>query len=515
MNSSGAGFTPRTMKVKLILFLTFLLALSLRLLYWPEGITFHYDQARDAVLVLPIWQGEDLIKLTGPSAIIPGLAAGPLFYYLLSPAYFFGKGNPAFPSLLLIFLNSLAVTLVYYLAILLFNKRKIALLSSFLFAVSFEATQVARWLSNPSPAILGLLLAFIGFWQMIEGKKPGLLLAGLGAGLVTHLDLYFFYLFFLGLLYPFIFKIKIKKKIWFYYFLIFFCFLSPTILQQLKNNFLGVRSSFQFLFGVFKGGEKQFVFPLIYFKNFLKIFKNNFFFHPLVAALIGFLLLLKNILFCFKEPKRKERPAVLFLLIWLFSTLPLHIFDIDPVTAGYINVGINISAILLFSFWLCSFKMARGIRNLLLVLVFLSNLYLVIKENKNGNVLFSVQEKMTLGDQLKVIDYTYQSSGGKEFSINTLTLPLNINLLWEYHYWWYGERKYAYLPVFTGSPQFGWHQMKWSSEKKELHYTISEPKRGIARYFVDYFFGTEGENTKLLEEKKFGNFIVQKRTLKR
>lgn len=493
-----------------LLFLVFFLGLGLRLLYWPQGITFHYDQARDATLSYPIWQGEDLIKLAGPPAIISGLSTGPLFYYLLSGAYFLGKGNPAFPSFFLILVSSLAVFLFYSLAIRLFQKRAIALLSSLLFAVSFEATQVARWLSNPSPALVGLLLAFIGFWQMIKGTKKGLLLASLGAGLATHLDLYFFYLFFLGPLYALIFRIKLSKKSWFFYFLIFLILISPTILQQFKNNFLGVHSSWQFLLASFQQSKDLSFFPLVYFKNLLKLFKNNFFFLAPLAGVTGCLLILASILFCFK--KKKERPAILFLVIWFFSTLPLHFFQIDPVGAGYINIGINLSSFLLFSFWFDWLKRAGWMRYFFLALVLFSNLYSIFRENQNGNVLFSVQRKMILGDQLKVIDYTYQSSTGKEFSINTLTLPLNINLVWEYHYWWYGNRQYGYLPFFTGNQQFGWHKLPWSGEKKALHFTISEPRRGIARYFVDYFFGTESEETRLLEEKKFGNFFVQKRS---
>lgn len=235
----------------------------------------------------------------------------------------------------------------------------------------------------------------------------------------------------------------------------------------------------------------------------------------LVALVVGGLLILGSLLFCLKKPKKKEQKLVLFLLVWFFATLPLHIFEIDPVGAGYINVGINISALLLFSFWFYHLKRLKFIKYFLIALLVFSNFYLIITENKNGNVLFSVQRKMTFGDQIKVIDYTYQSSQGEEFSINTLTLPLNINLLWEYHYWWYGQEKYSYLPSFAGSQQFGWHKLEWSPEKKDLHFTISEPKRGIARYFVDYFFGKEDEETQLQEEKKFGNFIVQKRTLRK
>lgn len=499
------------MKKEIILFGIFSLAFYLRLVYWPDGITFHYDQAHDATLTAAIWQGEDLIKLNGPSAIIEGLSTGPLFYYLLSLCYFLGRGNPAYPSLLMILINCSAVFLLYNLVIAIFKSKKIAFLSSFLFAVSFEASQVARWLSNPSLAILPLILAFSGVWKMINKKKSGLFLAALGAGLATHLDLYFSYLFFLAPIYALVFRAKIKKKYWLFYSLIFLIFILPTVLQQFKNNFLGLIHAWKFLKDIFLRKQQNFIFPIIYFKNFSKIFMYNFIFIDSLAKTFGVFLIFGSSIFCIVSKKTKEKKAIIFLLIWFFATLPLHVFPLDPVTGGYINLGINISSLILFSFWFYRLKAIPLLNFFFLSLTIASNLYLIFQENKNGNILFSVQKKMILGDQLKVIDYTYKSSNNEKFSINTLTLPLDINLVWEYHYWWYGSKRYKNLPIFTGSQQYGWHKLVWSPKKEKLHYTISEPQRGIASYFVDYFFGKEAEDTKIIEEKKFGNFLVQKR----
>jgi len=41
---------------------------------------------------------------------------------------------------------------------------------------------------------------------------------------------------------------------------------------------------------------------------------------------------------------------------------------------------------------------------------------------------------MLLSKELAAIDYSYQEADGKEFSINSLTSPLYVNLVWSYLY---------------------------------------------------------------------------------
>ena len=47
---------------------------------------------------------------------------------------------------------------------------------------------------------------------------------------------------------------------------------------------------------------------------------------------------------------------------------------------------------------------------------------------------------MLLSKQIATIDYTYKLANGKPFSINSLTSPLWINIVWTYLYKWYGEK---------------------------------------------------------------------------
>src|SRR3972149_8923389 len=141
------------MSLRKILTVIFILAISLRLLYFKDSLTFFYDQGRDALASMEIWQG-DPVKIIGPQTDFLGLYHGPLYWYIISPFYYLSGGSVWTVRLFLIFLNCVSLFFIYDLTKDLFNKKNIALLAAFLFAISFEAIAYARWLSNPAPALL-------------------------------------------------------------------------------------------------------------------------------------------------------------------------------------------------------------------------------------------------------------------------------------------------------------------------------------------------------------------------
>ncbi|MBS3118175.1 hypothetical protein J4417_00650, partial [Candidatus Woesearchaeota archaeon] len=70
-------------KILLLLFIIFVLALTLRFLYFPNNIYFGFDQARDAFASLEIVFGE--FRVVGPPTSVDGWFHGPLYYYLYAP----------------------------------------------------------------------------------------------------------------------------------------------------------------------------------------------------------------------------------------------------------------------------------------------------------------------------------------------------------------------------------------------------------------------------------------------
>ncbi len=112
---------------------------------------------------------------------------------------------------------------------------------------------------------------------------------------------------------------------------------------------------------------------------------------------------------------------------------------------------------------------------------------LIITHNKNSEVLFFAQDKMILKDEMKVVDWIYEESQGKDFRINTITNPLFINTTWAYLFDWHGRGKYGYMPIWWGETQVDvpGDQVKFNdNQQAELHYLIIEPGPGIPEKYV-------------------------------
>ncbi len=147
-----------------------------------------------------------------------------------------------------------------------------------------------------------------------------------------------------------------------------------------------------------------------------------------------------------------------------------------------------------------------------LVVIVFGNISMILKENPKGSTLFSIQKDMLLSKQMKAIDYTYTEAWGKPFSINSLTSPLYINIVWTYLYKWYGLPKYGYVPSWHGRDQVGQlDSLEKVNKPDNTSFLIIEPMAGIPPQYLDLTIGEEDSKTKLFDEKYFGELRVQKR----
>jgi hypothetical protein len=114
----------------------------------------------------------------------------------------------------------------------------------------------------------------------------------------------------------------------------------------------------------------------------------------------------------------------------------------------------------------------------------------------------------------QVIDYTYQSADKKPFSICTVSNPLFFNTIWSFYYKSYGEKKYGYLPVWAGQRQFmNVNYLADDTNHLVDRYLIIEPLVGIPEFAKEATVYLEDKRSFMLEQKQFGQFIVQKRKL--
>lgn len=506
--------------------LVVLIGLFLRFLYFNQ-LTFGYDQARDALESISIIKNKD-IKIIGPTTDIKGLFHSPLFWYIVSPFYYLSNGSPIIARIPMLLINLLNVLFIYFLANKLFKDKLIAIISALLMAVSFEAIQYGRWLSNPPPALLTLAVFFYGLWLVLNSKKIGLPL--MVAFWSLSVDFQFFLVYevifiFFALIYLLIKDKKILfqsiKQYWWLYCspVIFFLF---YILAEIKFKFQGLKS----LLGFFTKHEQASSSPLLpklvnFLNSLIRNISNLVTVKDIMLAKIFLVLLITFIIF-YVIKKKQHYKTVIFLFIWLIS--PILIYPLEKNNSYFLNIGNLYPLILLVVFMIFELgeKLKKFKKFFLIVMVgviVIGNVFLVINENRKGEVLFSVQDQQTIIEAVDIIDYLYSKNKDPDgFAINTVTNPLLMNTTWAYLFHQYGHLRYSYMPHWLGYPLDGFGQEikfneeQWNQVGKTL-YLIIEPTPGIPEDYIEAYKRYEDTRSKLIETKKFGNYTVEKRLL--
>ena len=179
-------------------------------------------------------------------------------------------------------------------------------------------------------------------------------------------------------------------------------------------------------------------------------------------------------------------------------------------------VGVGPAVSLMLGYYIFKlFKTKIILSILVLLLIIYGNLNFIFSQNKSGSTLFSIQKDMLLSKQIQAINYTYRLAKGKPFSISSLTSPLWINIVWTYLYKWYGFNTYGYLPLWHGKDQIGQlDSLERIDTPLDNSFLILEPMAGIPPMYLPIAVGEEDVDTTLIEEKSFGEIIVQSRKLK-
>ncbi len=246
-------------------FALLIIAIFWRIYGGLDSILFTYDQARDALAAQEILKGD--LKLVGPPTDIPGVFHGPLYYYFLALLY--GLNNdPRFAVLGVIFINLLSIVPLYLLAKDMFKSRLWAWVSVLFFAVSFEAVNYARWLSNPTLVVPAFSLYMLGLW-----KKNWILIA-VGMGIAIQAQLFMLYLLPVTLIYFLLFKPEIRNRNFFIALGILTIFMATFVLAEIKFGFQGIHG----LTGFFAEHSETIDLTqrfLNYFVSLEKVFLNN------------------------------------------------------------------------------------------------------------------------------------------------------------------------------------------------------------------------------------------------
>lgn len=510
-------------RTKTFILLALILAFGyfLRVRYLPGNVlTFGYDQGRDHFQVAQIASGH--LKIQGPPASTPGLNHGVLYFYALTPAYLISQGNPVVSAYWIALINISAGLVVFILTFVMTKKVAPALLAAFLYVISFEATQYATWLSNPTLAVFTVPLMYLGLWLWIDPqikssqiKMFAPVLAALGLGLSIQSEIFLAYHFIPLLLTLLVFRKKITRR----HFILFVSVLLLALISYLICEF---RFGFQSIKGIkllLTQSSESLAYTksvgdylVLYLNQIGRIFAFNI--YPGNVGYAGVVVILLGI-YGLYQLKRSQSSFILpFLSFWLFAHV--WVVTLGGTSTPFLMVGIGPAVSILIAYWL--FRLWTSKYHLLAIgliaLIVFGNLSSIIKQNKSGSTLFSIQKDMLLSNELAVVDYTYQSSSGNPFSINTLTSPLWINTTWSYLYNWYGVNKYGFLPDWHGRDQsgiLGGNLKQSSAASDNLYYFIIEPLDGIPSEYLATETGLEDTKSKLIEEKHFGSITVQKR----
>ncbi len=507
-----------------LIFILFL-GLWLRLIHL-EHATFGYDQARDGYESIAIWT-TDPIKITGPTSDIPGFTHGPLYFYMISPFYYFSPDSIIPLRIFSILYGLVSVVLVYVLAHRIMRNNTIALLSAFCMTVSFEAIQYSRWLSNPSYALPFIALFFYGLWIYVHRRDNGLPLMILMWGFMIHFQiflLYFAIFIAAGIGYRFWhdrWKFYQPKPWHILPYLGALGLAAPFVAAQIKFGYTGIINLLDsFSHGVgndpiideFLGGWAN-----LHYNGGVTFFEGSTF------AGLAMIIVILLVLAYMYVTRHQYRNPFLFFCLWFFS--PIMIYPLEQNGSYFLHVGnifplVILVSTVLYMFW----HMYSGIYKWIviatsLLLLFAGNYHSVVTENKSGENLFSVQQNMDWSYHISTIDWIYEQAKGEPFAINTVTNPLFINTTWAYLFEHYGLPKYGYMPTWAGPSQVNriGHEAPFGSmddRNGDLLFLIVEPEEGISQdYLRAYREFEDMRSIQLVAQEHIGDNIIEKRQI--
>jgi len=481
-------------------------------------VYFGYDEARDAFVSQEIFTKGDL-KLIGPQAsAFPGIHHGPLYYYLIGPLFLLGKGNPYFVSVIFRLINSLGIIGIYILGTLLFNVQ-VGLISSFIYAVSYEQFIYSIFTGNPSISNISWILLFIGvgiIYKYKNHRSLGLLLMLLGASIIPQFDMIIGYSLFVLIILLILIKDKLKglgyKEI-FWTILVGLTPLYTYILAELKNKFLATKA----ILSLFSSGVSNFSVGdsllKILLRNFLGLFRNNIVDLNLNNVII--LTLFVSILIYLIYKAQKDRKYI-FIVIWILSFLFLVIARGFMPFYSYAGVGIGL--ILAFSIFLSDiFRFNRFMVFLLLAVLTYSNLLKIVDQSSKSLIVeIKAQPGMKLSDEIQLIENIYEYSEGNAFTIRVTSMPYKIQTVWAYLFRQYGKNIYGYYPYFETGNVLGFPG-ELPTPKAGVtcfRFLIQEPIRGIPQDLVIKDQNEENNFSVIVKEERIGDFVLQKRLAK-
>jgi 4-amino-4-deoxy-L-arabinose transferase-like glycosyltransferase len=470
------------------------LASFLRLFRINELLGFWYDQGRDALV---IWDMFHRIKfsLVGQMMGFTGILRGGWFYWLLTPFYALGGGNPTWPTVFLTATSVLAIFLLYKIGVEIGGKN-VGLMSALIATVSVYVINASRWLSGTTPELLVSVLLLWAVFKFLEEKAWAIPLIGFLVGMSFQFEgaTEVYYVPALLLIFSLNRRILPSIKTFGLAFVLFMIPAIPQLIFESRHpgvlsgalyNFVFHEKTFTLSFWEIIRTRLPYYYGLFYSKFWLD---GGTVFAPFFVLFI-FILFTKWKIF-WSNPK--------FKVLFIFAVAPFvgTLFFIGNLGAvyDYYFTAYYLIWILLFSFVLISVSKSKIGKSVVIIFIAALLIENVIGFKNNYFVSLNDPTRTSFDGQLKAIDWIYKDAGSKDFNFDVYVPPV-VPYEFDYLFKWYGNSKYGRTPVEKNIP---------------LLYTVYEvdifhPER--LQVWLDRQKGI-GD---VLKEQSFGGITVQER----
>lgn len=445
---------------------------------------FGFDNGRDYLAVKNIVVDHKFTligeELGAGQAGFSYIFQGPGYFYFLAIPFILFHGNPVGGVFFMLLLGLLSILLgIYFLAKFLGLQEGI--LMGFFLATSPYLISQSRFFENPFGTTFFILLVFYLTYLFTKENKNNFIYVFLAAFISAGI-----YNFELGVAVPlsitlFIYCIFLFKKRFFIYLPVlltgFILSLSPLIFFEIRHGFKGSHSILTYLF-VHKVAHAGTVTPLwihakdifyLYIYTFFDSFPGKLLFQAdiiffLFVVLVGFVVLKE------KEAIKKNYLVFIFLLfpvnflIFLLLRNLVYEYYITDIALAYAFLAV----------YVLSFFYRKAYKKTFFIFSFYLMILLFVAMQNSFRVSIADYQDAggtsKLKGKLAAIDYIYKDAKGKRFGVLAFTPPI-YTYDTDYLFWWYGQKKYTYLPyrekkgvvylLIQPDPQKPWSYNGW------------------------------------------------------
>ena len=465
-------------KINLLIVIILFSGILYRLaLTWDGNFLFNMDNGRDMVDVREMVETGKL-RLTGPTSAIEGFYNGPAWYYLLAIPYVLSGGDPYASIIMEIVLWAVGG---FFLLKLVEGGGKLVMFAvGSLWIASNFIVLTTQYAFNPNPVLL-LTPAFIySLKKYLELKRLifsffTFLLSGLFFNFEMNAAVFIPIIIFFSILLTGKIDLMKTRNFWMGV-IVYIILLSPQLLFDLRHDFIMSKSVLRYLS---EGGMEQEVNPLKripfiaekFFNVAVPTFMNREFFTKLTVVLF----FVSSYFFLRRKEWKKDVtiPVTLFYIL-----VPFFGYVLVPTTVNSWHLGGVVAAIILLFGLRFLGKLPTFILSIFIIYFALVNINNYFRERGSPST-----DPSLYANEIAAIDYVYEKAQGKNFKVY-IYLPSVYDYPYQYLFWWYGNKKYGYIPgeyVYSpNKPKYIASQDKFQGIKTNfsgLVFLIKEPDR--------------------------------------